>query len=171
VMPTCLEGLAAIAGTRRAADRAARLFGAAEAIREALGAPLFSPNRPWLDRDVTAVRAQLDPAVFAAAWAEGRAMPFDEAIAYALSEADAGTTATPTEAGPSGEQTPLSAREREVVGLLRQGLTNRQIAGELVVATSTVDRHVVNILRKLDLAGRAQVAVWAVEHGLAAAAD
>jgi non-specific serine/threonine protein kinase len=168
VVPRCLESLAAIAAARRAPDDAARLFGAAQVAREAFGTPLFTLYRPWFDRDVAAARSQLDPAAFAAAWAEGRAMSLDEALAYARSLA--ASHVAPEPSPPAGDESPLSAREREVAALLAQGLTNREIAGRLVVATSTVDRHVVHILRKLDLAGRAQVAAWAVEHGLATSA-
>jgi non-specific serine/threonine protein kinase len=91
-------------------------------------------------------------------------MRFEEAVAHALSVAK--SSATPGEPASGDEGIPLSAREREVAVLLARGLTNRQIAEELIVATSTVDRHVVNILRKLDLTSRAQIAVWAVEHRL-----
>jgi DNA-binding NarL/FixJ family response regulator len=61
---------------------------------------------------------------------------------------------------------PLSAREREVATLIVGGCTNREIAETLVIAESTAVRHVANILGKLGLKSRAQVAVWAVEHGL-----
>jgi non-specific serine/threonine protein kinase len=168
VVPRCLEGLAAIAVARRAPVTAARLFGAAEAARQAFGTPVFTAYRPWFDRDVAAARAQLDPEAFAAAWAEGRALPLDSALALALGEAE--PTAPPEDGSAGADEFPLSAREREVAVLLTHGLTNRQIADELVVATSTVDRHVVHILRKLDLGNRAQVAAWAVEHRLTGAA-
>jgi DNA-binding NarL/FixJ family response regulator len=59
---------------------------------------------------------------------------------------------------------PLTEREREVVGLIVRGCTNREIAEELVIAEGTAVRHVANILNKLDLHSRAQVAVWAVER-------
>jgi CheY-like chemotaxis protein/class 3 adenylate cyclase/DNA-binding CsgD family transcriptional regulator len=59
---------------------------------------------------------------------------------------------------------PLSAREREVVALIAQGYSNRQIADALVIAEGTAVRHVANILAKLNLRTRAQVAVWAVTH-------
>jgi DNA-binding CsgD family transcriptional regulator len=59
---------------------------------------------------------------------------------------------------------PLSDREREVVSLIVRGCTNREIAERLVIAEGTAVRHVANILNKLDLHTRAQVAVWAVEH-------
>ena len=60
----------------------------------------------------------------------------------------------------------LTAREREVLGLLAEGLTNRQIAERLVVSEHTVHRHVTNILRKLDLPSRTAAAAQAVRAGL-----
>jgi LuxR family transcriptional regulator, maltose regulon positive regulatory protein len=65
----------------------------------------------------------------------------------------------------------LTAREREVLGLLAEALTNRQIAERLVVSEHTVHRHVSNILRKLDLPSRTAAAAQAVRGGLAGAAD
>ena len=60
----------------------------------------------------------------------------------------------------------LTAREREVSGLVALGLTNRQIADELVISSATVDRHVANILVKLGAHNRAQIAAWAASEGL-----
>jgi DNA-binding NarL/FixJ family response regulator len=62
----------------------------------------------------------------------------------------------------------LTERERDVVELIVRGYTNRQIAAELVIAEGTAVRHVANILNKLDLRSRAQVAVWAVERARSA---
>ena len=86
-IPTSLEGLAWIAGEQRQPKRAAQLLGAAEALRETSGALITPVDRADHDRTVAAVRAQLDEATFAAAWAKGRAMTLEQAIAYAL-EAD-----------------------------------------------------------------------------------
>jgi predicted ATPase/DNA-binding CsgD family transcriptional regulator len=61
---------------------------------------------------------------------------------------------------------PLTAREVEVVRLLGQGLTNRQIANELVISVRTADRHVENILSKLGLRSRGAVGAWAAQQGL-----
>jgi ATP/maltotriose-dependent transcriptional regulator MalT len=61
---------------------------------------------------------------------------------------------------------PVTAREREVLRLLAQGLTNRQIAERLVVSEHTVHRHVTNILRKLDLPSRTAAAARAAQAGL-----
>ena len=64
--------------------------------------------------------------------------------------------------GPS----PHSEREQEVAALLALGCSNREVANALTIAEATAVRHVANILNKLDLKSRAQVAVWAVERGL-----
>jgi two-component system nitrate/nitrite response regulator NarL len=62
----------------------------------------------------------------------------------------------------------LTPREREVAALVARGRTNRQIAEALVVSERTVHTHVHNILGKLELTSRAQIAVWAVEHEVSA---
>jgi two-component system nitrate/nitrite response regulator NarL len=66
------------------------------------------------------------------------------------------------------EAAPLTARERDIVQGLVRGDSNKMIARDLGVAESTVKIHVQNILKKLNLASRVQVAVYAVEHGMTA---
>jgi DNA-binding NarL/FixJ family response regulator len=63
----------------------------------------------------------------------------------------------------------LSPRETEVAGLIAQGLSNREIAARLVITEKTAANHVEHIMAKLNLRSRAQIAVWAVRHGLAPA--
>jgi hypothetical protein len=82
----CLEAFAGVAGAEGCAERAARLFGAAERLREVTGAPLLPADRAERERSVAAVRTALGQEAFAAAWAEGRAMALERAIAYALAE-------------------------------------------------------------------------------------
>jgi len=72
-----------VAGSQQL-ERAARLFGAAEALRAAAGVPLTPFDRADYDRDVAAIQAQLDNAALKAAWVEGRAMSLEQAVAYAL---------------------------------------------------------------------------------------
>jgi non-specific serine/threonine protein kinase len=149
---------------------AARLFGASEALRERIGA---APWPLWLaehERNVAATRTSLGEEAYAAAWAAGRALSVDAAIAAALGAGEpAPTPATPPEpvsAAPAAN--PLSPREREVAALIAQGRTNREIAERLVISEWTADTHVRHILTKLDVRSRAQVAVWATEQGLPA---
>ena len=68
--------------------------------------------------------------------------------------------------GKTPSPSSVTARERQVLGLLAEGLTNRQIAERLVVSEHTVHRHVTNILRKLELPSRTAAAAHAVRHGL-----
>jgi non-specific serine/threonine protein kinase len=68
-------------------------------------------------------------------------------------------------AGKPGSR--LTRRERQVALCVARGLTNRQIADELVITTSTSERHVANILNKLGMRSRAQIAAWAAGQGLA----
>ncbi|WP_137926190.1 response regulator [Cupriavidus sp. 2SB] len=76
---------------------------------------------------------------------------------------------SPPAAAPRAADAPsLTARERDIVQGLVRGEINKEIARDLGVAESTVKIHVQNILKKLNLASRVQVAVYAVEHGIAA---
>jgi LuxR family transcriptional regulator, maltose regulon positive regulatory protein len=68
--------------------------------------------------------------------------------------------------GPDGPLGALTPREREVLRLVAEGLTNHQIADRLVLSDHTVHRHVGNLLRKLALPSRAAAAALAVQHGL-----
>src|SRR5262249_25616588 len=80
----CLEGLAAVASAQQRPGRAARLFGAAEALPDSRMSPLPPVNRSSYERDVAAACAQIDEEAFEAAWAAGRALPLEQAIAEAL---------------------------------------------------------------------------------------
>jgi hypothetical protein len=82
-----LEGLAAVAAAQAQPERAARLFGAAEALRTAVGAPRPHAERAEHERHFAAARAALGEEAFAAAWGAGRAMPLEAAVSYALADA------------------------------------------------------------------------------------
>jgi hypothetical protein len=80
----CYDGLAWWASARGEPERAARLLGAAETVRETIGMPLPPYRRPDLETVVASLQAALDERTRAAAWAAGRAMTPDEAHTYAL---------------------------------------------------------------------------------------
>ncbi|MFB3097662.1 MAG: response regulator [Dehalococcoidia bacterium] len=66
----------------------------------------------------------------------------------------------------SAPENPLTQREVEVLKLVAEGLSNQNIADELVVSERTVGKHVGNILEKLHLANRTQAALYALREGL-----
>lgn len=67
---------------------------------------------------------------------------------------------------PSEDLEVLTEREREVLDLIARGLSNREIAEQMVISEKTVKTHVSNLLDKLDLADRTRAAIWALKHGL-----
>jgi predicted ATPase/class 3 adenylate cyclase len=82
----CLEGLAVTAASAGDPARSAALYGAASAQRDAIGEPVPSRERAGHDQSVAAARVALGDEAFARAWAEGRAMTLEQAVAYALDE-------------------------------------------------------------------------------------
>ena len=86
--PYFAEGLAKLSALRSRPVRAARLWGAAEALREREGLSLskFDRANSGYEQDLALVRSALDEATFDAAWAEGRAMSFEQAVGYLLGE-------------------------------------------------------------------------------------
>ena len=83
-MAVCLAGLAGVAEAREQSEAAGRLLGATEALLDALGSRLDALERLAFARTVAAAQAALGETAFAVAWAEGRAMTLEEAVAYAL---------------------------------------------------------------------------------------
>jgi predicted ATPase/class 3 adenylate cyclase/DNA-binding XRE family transcriptional regulator len=88
LLTECLEGLAHSAARHGQGARAARLFGAAEQLRVVIDAPRAVVENQWYAEAVALVRAALDPLTYERAWLEGRRMPIEEAIAYAMSSAE-----------------------------------------------------------------------------------
>jgi non-specific serine/threonine protein kinase len=159
----CLEGFAGLAGARGQGARAARLWGAVDALRTSIGAPLPPEPRPYYERSMAAARALLGEEAWEAAFAEGGAMSAEEATEHALSEEVAHAAERPLADG--GTSMRLTRREREVADLVARGLSTRQIAQELVISERTVDKHVANLLKKLNLRSRDQVAARIAEDG------
>ncbi len=166
----CLEGLADVAEAQGKLIWAARLWGVAEALREAIGAPLPPVWRADYKRSVAAARTYLGEQAFAAAWAEGRAMTLEEVLA-------AREPATPTLA-PAGQPSPppvmarviypdgLTTREVEVLRLIAQGLKDTEVAEQLVISPRTVHAHLSSIYSKLGVTSRNAATRYAIEHKL-----
>jgi non-specific serine/threonine protein kinase len=161
-----MAGVAALQGEPA---RASRLWGASEVLREVLGLPLTSLVRDRYDYEgyLAAARAELDEAAFEAAWSEGRAMSPEQAIEYALGTEEPAPPAAPKpeERAPAGGSPDvLTPRQREVALLVARGLTNRQVAAELMLSEHTVATHVRQTLKKLGFQSRTEVAAWITEE-------
>ena len=102
----CLEGFAGLAGARGQGERAARLWGAAEALRTNIGAPLPLDARLLFERSLAAARAQLGETRWEEAFAQGKAMSAEEAAGYALTEEVAPAAAESPPAGGGKRTTP-----------------------------------------------------------------
>jgi DNA-binding CsgD family transcriptional regulator/tetratricopeptide (TPR) repeat protein len=161
---TCLEGLAEVALAEGRHDRAARLVGAAEAMREVLGRHRMQANQHAFEACIETARAVLRDPAFGAAWKAGQSMTAAEAVEFALVEP--GREAPDQPAASKKQSAPLAPREREVAALIARGLTNRDIAVSLEITERTAETHVQHILNKLGFGARAQIAAWAVEQGL-----
>jgi hypothetical protein len=79
-----LECFAFLAKAQEEVERAARLLGAAEILRETIGIPMSPIESPEYEREVNDLRANMEEATFAKTWAEGRGMTMEQAIRYAL---------------------------------------------------------------------------------------
>ena len=147
---------------------AVRLLGAADVRYKAEGVPLAEAHHAPGEPALADVRAALGESAFAAAWAAGRALALEEALDLALALLGAVSTPPAKEAEKEpADATGLTGREREVLRLLSQGLTDRQIADALFISPRTVNYHVTNLLAKLGLTSRTAAAAYATRHGLA----
>jgi predicted ATPase/class 3 adenylate cyclase/DNA-binding CsgD family transcriptional regulator len=166
-----LEGLAAVVAAHGSSVWAAHLWGAAEALREAIGIPLPPVERASYDRAVAAARTQLGEHAFAVAWAKGRTM--SPAQAVAAREHVALPAATPRDRSFSPATAPLprypdglTRREVEVLRVVAEGLTNEQVAERLVISPRTVDTHLTSIYGKIGVSSRSAATRYAIDHHL-----
>jgi DNA-binding CsgD family transcriptional regulator len=158
-----LEGLACIAAARAEDERAARLFGAARTLHETIGYRHSADQRALRKPYLSAARSRLDEQTWEAEFAEGHSMAFEEAVEYAFSGNDP-TAPQASDRPVARERQPhLTPREEEVVALVMQGLTNRQIATKLSISKRTAANHVARILKKLGLSSRTQIRALVVE--------
>jgi len=141
-----------------------RLWGAAASLHESSDLPLPPINHAAYERSIASLRRQLGEEVFAAAWAEGRTMTPEQALA---------TLKRPmkTQRDPSGKSfvthpDGLSEREGEVLCLLATGLTIAQIAEQLIISYHTAHTHVRSIYNKLGITSRSAATRYAIEHHL-----
>jgi predicted ATPase/DNA-binding CsgD family transcriptional regulator len=184
-----LEAFAALAVARQQPERAATLAGAACQLRESLGRT--TGVGPKIEQMLDFARDRLTASAAAALFAAGREMTVEDAARYALGSSPSPSARASLAAEAPGEAgwddqallnaadgprheagaahrtpSPLTPREHEIVLLIMQGLSNKEIADELVISPATAARHVANILAKLGFTSRTQVASWATRYEL-----
>lgn len=149
---------------------ALRLFAAVETLSRAFGISPSESDQAEVAELIAPIRALLPPAEFRRCWSEGGLLAEDAAVALALSV----TEERPQEPHPSpvpeqhakGEPAGgLTARQWEIVTLVAQGLSNKEIAKQLFVSPHTVDRHLENVYVRLGLSSRTKLTAWVVSQG------
>jgi predicted ATPase/DNA-binding CsgD family transcriptional regulator len=168
-----LEGLANVVAAQGEVAWAARLWGAAEALRDMMGATFPPLERADYEHTTDTARTVLGVEAFTAAWTEGRTMTPEQALAARGPV----TIHTPVPAGqpstmkavPSSPATypgGLTAREVEVLRLVAQGLTDAQVAEKLVITRRTVNWYLTSIYSKIQVSSRSGATRYALEHHL-----
>lgn len=153
-MIDALELLAGLTADREAHSEAARIFAAAQALRESIGYVRFPSMRKAYESDLANIRVALAEEKFNAAWNEGAAMSQSQVVANALKRR--GTRKRPS----TGWQS-LTPTEVEIVKLVAQGLTNPQIGERLFVSPRTIQGHLGRIFAKLGISSRSELAAEA----------
>jgi DNA-binding NarL/FixJ family response regulator len=159
-----VAGLAGVALALGQPERAVRVLSAVEAIRATSGLGRTA-HAAHTARLVKEVEGSLPEPAFATAWEEGRALPYADAVAEAravAASAEEELQSAPDDA--SGFR--LTARELDVLLLLIQGQSDREIGEALYIGTRTVQTHVANLFAKLGVNARAEAAAVAVRRGI-----
>ena len=158
----CTELLAWIGAVRGQYQRAATIFGAAHTLWRSLGTsmPETPPFAEHHGNCESRLREALGDSEFAKFFAQGADLTLDQTVAYVTGTQRPEPDRRPT-ADPFSRLTP---REREVARLVARGLSNRDIAAQLVISQRTAEGHVEHILSKLGFESRAQIATWVTEQ-------
>ncbi|HEX2031580.1 MAG TPA: LuxR C-terminal-related transcriptional regulator, partial [Actinomycetota bacterium] len=146
VLGYCLAGLGRLAVARKEWRRGARVLSAATGFYDRIGARLQIQDQKSFDVAAAAARRALGEKAFEREWQVGWNMSLPEAIRTAL--------------GGNGRSSGLTKRQMEVALLVANGLSNREIAEQLVISEHTAARHVEHILARLRLSSRVQIATW-----------
>jgi predicted ATPase/DNA-binding CsgD family transcriptional regulator len=164
-----LEKIARVALAQEQGARAARLCGAAEVLRAAMGAPIPPIERADYAYTVAAARTSLGEGLFAAARGEGRTMTPQQAFAaQEPASAQQARTAPKSATRLLPIHLPrLTAREVDVLRLVAEGLTDAQVAEQLVLSPRTVSTHLRSIYNKLGINSRSAATRFALENRLA----
>jgi predicted ATPase/DNA-binding CsgD family transcriptional regulator len=169
-----LERLAALLVASDIAEDAARFLGAAAALRATLASPPLPLDLVNVQHATAGARAALGEAAWSAAFAEGQARPLDRTLSAAtaiMSALESDLTRPSSVAAlihalpTAGEESDLTGREREVLSLLAQRMTDLEIAERLYISRRTASHHVGSIIAKVGAANRREVVALAIRQG------
>jgi predicted ATPase/DNA-binding CsgD family transcriptional regulator len=158
-----LAGTAVAAANGRQPEQAARLLGAAEALRERFGGIVSPTDQPAFHRAMSDVCVALGEERFQSLWFAGRGLSLADAIAEAQAVKPVQAAG---QAPVAGADIVLSKREQDVLALLVDGYTDREIGEALFISVRTVEGHVARLLAKLGVPTRTAAARAAIAAGL-----
>jgi DNA-binding CsgD family transcriptional regulator len=167
-----LGGLSEVGSRHGQEEVATILLGVIERLAREAGGTRQPTSRLYYDRTMTTVIAALGGERVTELRRVGQQMPLGDAVALARSIALHPAPASPSGARsaahllPSEPMVHLTRREREILGLLCQRLTDPEIAAHLFISPKTAGYHVSNILSKLGATNRREAAAIAVRHAL-----
>jgi non-specific serine/threonine protein kinase len=157
----CLDALAWTSASRADFERSARLQGAAAAAWASIPRQRPEPVRPFAAHTKELTVDRLGVKRWRVLTEEGEQLERAAAVAFAMREQRAAVARRRSGVDDSA----LTARELQVAGLVAEGMTDREIAAELVISQRTAESHVQHILTKLGFRSRAQIAAWAATRG------
>ncbi len=158
-----LKGLAVVATAQGLPIASVRLWGAAETVDQDSAVSLPLVLRASVEQAQARARSYLGEQAFTQAWAEGRRMSPEQALAtLRTAKANPPVETKQTHASPGG----LTAREVEVLRFVAKGMTDAQVAEQLIISPRTVNWHLTSIYNKLGINSRVAAARFAVEHQL-----
>ncbi len=164
-IPESLAGLAYLADRSGQPELAVVLLGAVQTLRDRIRFGFPAADE---DRETTIVetaKRTLGESQFTLNWTRGMRMQPAEVSQLAMSmQIVARPAPKPKSADVGREMHGLTTRELEVLKLIVEGKTDRQIADELFISSGTASRHVANILHKLDVRSRSSAAAWAIRN-------
>ena len=152
-----LDSLAWISATREDYERSARLQGAALSVWESIPRQMPEPMQQHARRCEQVTRRAIGSERRGRLFAEGRRLDRAGAVALGLEQ----ELPNRQSRGVDRRRHVLSRRELEVAELVAKGMSDREIAAELVIAQRTAESHVQHILTKLGFKSRSQIAAWA----------
>ncbi|MDQ3987328.1 MAG: LuxR C-terminal-related transcriptional regulator [Actinomycetota bacterium] len=156
-MVEALEALARAMAREENFEEAARLVASTRRLRQAIGYVRFTAQTSDYENDLALLREALGSEGFETAWAEGLAMPMEQAVD--LASRGRGPRKRPTTGWAS-----LTPAELDVARLVARGLTNPQIGEKLFISKRTVQAHLSNVFAKLGISSRAELASETARH-------